>query len=123
MATTNTARLEMNPAGLYREEVFTDREAGTIRVLTPVKTDGLIDATRSVLYLGEAQILTAPAAPTPRGPHRLPSRDSRRPIRSGGGQKMTHLLVGRRAEVAIVPADGIEGLGHREADERVDLQA
>ena len=55
----NTARLEMNPAGLYREEIFTDREAGTIRVLTPVKTDGLIDATRSVLYLGEAQILTA----------------------------------------------------------------
>ena len=59
MATTNTARLEMNPAGLYREEIFTDREAGTIRVLTPVKTDGLIDATRSVLHLGEAQILTA----------------------------------------------------------------
>jgi hypothetical protein len=58
MATTNTTRLEMNPAGLYREEVITDREVGTIRVLTPVKTDGLIDATRKVLYVGEAQILT-----------------------------------------------------------------
>jgi hypothetical protein len=59
MTAMNTARLEMDPAGLYREEVFTDRGAGTIRVLTPVKTDGLIDASRKVLYVGEAQILTA----------------------------------------------------------------
>jgi len=49
----------MDPAGLYREDVFTDRAAGTIRVLTPVKTDGVIDAGRKVLYVGEAQILTA----------------------------------------------------------------
>jgi hypothetical protein len=54
MATTNTARLGMDPAGLYREDVFTDRAAGTIRLLTPVQTDG-----RKVLYVGEAQNLTA----------------------------------------------------------------
>jgi hypothetical protein len=52
------AELKMDPASLYREETFTDRRIGTIRVLTPVKVDGLIDASRRTLYLGEAQILT-----------------------------------------------------------------
>jgi hypothetical protein len=48
----------MDPASLYREEIFTDRRMGTIRVLTPVKREGLTDPSRPVLYLGEAQILT-----------------------------------------------------------------
>ena len=50
--------LPMDPAALYREEVFTDRKAGTIRVMTPVKADGSFDASRKILYVGEAQILT-----------------------------------------------------------------
>lgn len=54
----NAADLRMDPASLYREEIYTDRRMGTIRVLTPVKSDGLTDATREVVYLGEAQILT-----------------------------------------------------------------
>lgn len=54
--------LTMDPASLYREEVFTDRRLGTIRVLTPVKTDGSTDVSRTVLYLGEAQILTPAGA-------------------------------------------------------------
>jgi len=58
MPTEPTSQLKMDPANLYREETFTDRSMGTIRVLTPVKTDGLIDARRRVLYLGEAQMLT-----------------------------------------------------------------
>ena len=41
----------MDPASLYREEVFTDRKIGTIRVLTPVTPAGATDATRAVLYL------------------------------------------------------------------------
>ena len=48
----------MDPASLYREEVFTDRRIGTIRVLTPVTRTGALDATRAVLYAGETQILT-----------------------------------------------------------------
>jgi hypothetical protein len=48
----------MLPAALYREDVFTDRKVGVIRVLTPVNSDGMIDATRKVIYTGEAQILT-----------------------------------------------------------------
>ena len=54
--------LKMDPANLYREETFTDRKLGVIRVLTPVKVDGSTDTTRQVLYLGEAQLLTAMGA-------------------------------------------------------------
>ena len=48
----------MDPAALYREDTYTDRRIGTIRVLTPVKPDGTVDLGRKVLYAGEAQILT-----------------------------------------------------------------
>ena len=54
----------MDPANLYREEVFTDRGVGTIRVLTPVSRDGRPDATRKMVYVGETQVLT-PAGPLP----------------------------------------------------------
>jgi len=49
---------KMDPAGLFREEVITDRKVGTIRVLTPIRSDGSMDAGRKTLYLGEAQIYT-----------------------------------------------------------------
>jgi len=52
----NDAR--MDPTSLYREEIYTDRAAGTLRVMVPVKTDGTPDATRQTLFIGEAQILT-----------------------------------------------------------------
>ena len=48
----------MDPASLYREEMFTDRKMGAIRVLTPIRSDGTPDATRKVLYVGETQLLT-----------------------------------------------------------------
>lgn len=48
----------MNAASLYREEIYTDRAAGTIRALVPVTRDGGPDQTRPTLYIGEAQILT-----------------------------------------------------------------
>jgi hypothetical protein len=57
-----SAELKMDPATLYREEVFTDRRIGAIRVLTPVRPDGLTDASRRVLYVGEAQMLTPAGA-------------------------------------------------------------
>jgi hypothetical protein len=43
---------------LYREETFSDRRAGTIVRLTPVKTDGSRDDRREEIYLGQAQMLT-----------------------------------------------------------------
>lgn len=58
MANEETAELKMDSANLYREEIFTDRRAGTIRVMTPVKRDGSSDSARKVIYVGEAQLLT-----------------------------------------------------------------
>lgn len=54
----DAAELRMDATSLYREETFTDRRLGMIRVLTPVTKDGLADASRRVVYLGEAQLLT-----------------------------------------------------------------
>jgi hypothetical protein len=48
----------MDPTTLYREEVITDRQVGTIRVLTPITAGGLADGSRKVLYVGETQVLT-----------------------------------------------------------------
>jgi len=49
---------KMDAASLYREEIYTDRQVGTIRTLIPVKTDGSPDTARATLYVGEAQIYT-----------------------------------------------------------------
>ncbi|HZI82991.1 MAG TPA: hypothetical protein VFF44_03705, partial [Casimicrobiaceae bacterium] len=40
------------------EEIYTDRAAGTLRVMVPVKPDGSPDGGRQTLFIGEAQILT-----------------------------------------------------------------
>lgn len=53
-----TADLRMDAANLYREEIISDRGAGTIRVMTPVTRDGTVDPRRKTIYVGEAQILT-----------------------------------------------------------------
>ena len=53
-----TPDMGMDAATLYREEIYTDRTAATLRVMVPVKTDGANDASRETLYLGEAQIMT-----------------------------------------------------------------
>jgi hypothetical protein len=53
-----TPDLKMDAAEVYREDVYTDRKVGTIRCLTPVKSDGAPDASRKAVYVGEAQILT-----------------------------------------------------------------
>jgi hypothetical protein len=48
----------IDPAALYMEEIFTDRRVGTVRRLTPVKSDGSRDAARDVTYVGEMQLMT-----------------------------------------------------------------
>ena len=50
--------LTMDANSVYREEVYTDRKVGTIRCMTPVKSDGSPDTGRKAVYAGEAQILT-----------------------------------------------------------------
>jgi len=48
----------MDAASLYREDIYTDRKIGTLRVLLPVKSDGNPDTARRTLYQGEAQLMT-----------------------------------------------------------------
>jgi hypothetical protein len=48
----------MDAASLYREEIFTDRAVGTLRVLNPVTADGTPDRSRPTIYTGEAQLMT-----------------------------------------------------------------
>ncbi len=50
--------MKMDPASLCREDIFTDRKMGTIRRLVPIKADGTDDPSRTVIYIGEAQLLT-----------------------------------------------------------------
>jgi hypothetical protein len=52
----------MDPATLYREEIFSDRKVGTIRQLIPVKADTSHDTSRAVVYVGQTQILTTMGA-------------------------------------------------------------
>ena len=48
----------MNAAALYREDVFTDQHVGTVRRLTPVKSDGSDDPARPLLFIGQATVMT-----------------------------------------------------------------
>ncbi len=50
--------VRIDPNSLYREEILTDRKAGTIRRLIPIKLDGSPDTTRVVLFSGQTQLLT-----------------------------------------------------------------
>jgi len=58
--------IELDPKSLYREDVFTDRRAGSIRRLTPVTAAGADDPSRPVLFSGQTQLLT-PAGVLPLG--------------------------------------------------------
>ena len=49
----------MDATSLYREEIYTDRAVGTLRVLIPVNTEGLNDRMRPTIYTGEAQLMTS----------------------------------------------------------------
>lgn len=57
-AKSDLPEVRLDPAGLYREEIYTDRRAGTIRRLTPVTVDGAVDPKRPVLFSGQTQLLT-----------------------------------------------------------------
>jgi hypothetical protein len=48
----------MDAKSLYREEIYTDRKMGTLRVMLPVTPEGEPDGKRPTLYLGEAQLMT-----------------------------------------------------------------
>ena len=45
--------ITMDPDKMYREELFTDRTSGSIRMLTPVDRAGKIDEAGTVLFVGK----------------------------------------------------------------------
>lgn len=49
---------QMDAQALYREEIYTDQRVGTVRRLTPVKSDGSDDPSRPVLFVGQATVMT-----------------------------------------------------------------
>lgn len=49
---------QMSADALYREDVFTDQRVGTVRRLTPVKSDGSEDASRPSIFIGQATVMT-----------------------------------------------------------------
>jgi hypothetical protein len=59
---TNALDPKMDVNDLYREDMYSDRKVGTIRVLTPVKADGTPDPARATSYVGQAQIMTPAGA-------------------------------------------------------------
>ena len=48
----------MDARSLYREEIYTDRRMGTLRVMVPVTPEGADDGARPTVYVGEAQLMT-----------------------------------------------------------------
>ncbi|MBC8341132.1 MAG: hypothetical protein H8E63_05660 [Proteobacteria bacterium] len=52
---------EMQPdiENLYREESYTDLRIAQIRKLTPVKMDGTQDEERTLIFIGETQLMSA----------------------------------------------------------------
>lgn len=59
---TNAPEPKMDVNDLYREDTFTDRKVGTIRVMTPIRPDGSPDPSRAASYVGQAQIMTPAGA-------------------------------------------------------------
>jgi hypothetical protein len=54
----------IDPDALYREESYTDLQAGSVRRLVPVQADGSLDPGRTPMFIGTAQVLT-PEGPLP----------------------------------------------------------
>lgn len=60
--TDNTPDIRMNPDELYREDIVTDQKIGTIRIMTPITSEGETDSTRSIIYIGQSQMMTPAGA-------------------------------------------------------------
>jgi len=55
---TRAGHPTIDPDALYREEIYTDRAMGLLRVMHPVSSDGKPDPSRPTIYTGEAQLMT-----------------------------------------------------------------
>jgi hypothetical protein len=58
MSNERPADPQMSADALYREDVFTDQRVGTVRRMTPVRSDGSEDPSRPLIFIGQATIMT-----------------------------------------------------------------
>lgn len=56
------SNIQMDGNDLYYEEMFTDRQVGSVQRLTPVAKDGSPDKSRSVRFVGQTQLMTPAGA-------------------------------------------------------------
>jgi len=50
--------VQVDLANLFKEDTFTDRKVGTIRVLTPVDAKGDPDLSRAKIFTGQVSVMT-----------------------------------------------------------------
>jgi hypothetical protein len=58
MSNERPLEAQMSADALYREDVFTDQRVGTVRRMTPVKSDGSDDPSRPLIFVGQATVMT-----------------------------------------------------------------
>ncbi len=58
MSNERPLEAQMSADALYREDIFTDQRVGTVRRMTPVKSDGSDDPSRAVIFVGQATVMT-----------------------------------------------------------------
>jgi len=58
MSNERAVDAQMGADSLYREDIFTDQRVGTVRRLTPVKSDGSDDPSRPLVFIGQATVMT-----------------------------------------------------------------
>ncbi len=58
MSNERPLEAQMSADALYREDIFTDQRVGTIRRMTPVKSDGSDDPSRPLIFVGQATVMT-----------------------------------------------------------------
>lgn len=58
MSNERPLEAQMSTDSLYREDIFTDQRVGTIRRMTPVKSDGSDDPSRPLVFVGQATVMT-----------------------------------------------------------------
>jgi hypothetical protein len=58
MSNETPLEAQMSADALYREDTFTDQRVGTVRRMTPVKSDGSDDPSRPLIFVGQATVMT-----------------------------------------------------------------
>jgi hypothetical protein len=58
MSNERPLEAQMSADALYREDTFTDQRVGTVRRMTPVRSDGSDDPSRPLIFVGQATVMT-----------------------------------------------------------------